>query len=78
MLEFDDVPAVPRLSLTMGPLKFSFFWQCLGGTICDKWDVSADGINETLVNFTATRHRLIAELVWPTDLADRRHYLETS
>ena len=78
VLEFDDVSAVPRLSLTMGPLKFSFFRQCLSGTICDKWDVLADGVNETLLNFTAARDRLIAELVRPTDLTDQRHYLETS
>ena len=70
--------AVPRLSLMTGPLKFSFFQQCLGGTIHDKWDVLADGVNETLVNFTVVRDRLIAELVCPTDLADQRHYLETS
>ena len=25
VLEFDDVSAVPRLSLTTGPLKFSYF-----------------------------------------------------
>ena len=30
LLEFDDVSAVPRLSLTTGPLKFSYFRQCLG------------------------------------------------
>ena len=59
VLEFDDVSAVPRLSLTMGPLKFSFFRQCLSGTIRDKWDVLADGVNETLLNFTAARDRLI-------------------
>ena len=58
--------------------KFSFFRQCLGGTICDKWDVLADAVNETLVNFMAARDHLIAELVRPTDLADQRHYLETS
>ena len=78
VLDFDDVSAVPHLSLTTGPLKFSFFRQCLGGTICDKWDVLADGVNETLVNFMAARDHLIAELVHPTDLADQRHYLETS
>ena len=43
VLEFDDVSAIPHLSLTMGPLKFSFFQQCLGGTIHDKWDALADG-----------------------------------
>ena len=31
ILEFEDVSAPPRLSLTTGPLKFSFFRQCLGG-----------------------------------------------
>ena len=78
VLEFDDVSAVPRLSLTTGPLKFSYFRQCLGGTIRDKCDVLADGRNETVVNFQLVRNELIAELVRPTDLADQRHYLETS
>ena len=62
----------------MGPLKFSYFRQCLGGTICDKWDVLADGHNETVTNFQLVHNKLIAELVHPTDLADQRHYLETS
>ena len=71
ILEFDDVSAVPRLSLTTGPLKFSYFQQCLGGTIRDKWDVLADGRNETVANFQLVRNELIAELVRPTDLADQ-------
>ena len=78
VLEFDDVSAIPRLSLTTGPLKFSYFRQCLGGTICDKWDVLADRRNETVANFQLIRNELIAELVRPTDLADQCHYLETS
>ena len=78
VLDFDDVSAVPRLSLTTGPLKFSYFRQCVGGTICDKWDVLADGHNETIANFQLVRNELMAELVRPTDLADQRHYLETS
>ena len=36
VLEFEDVLAPPRLSLTTGPLKFSFFRQCFGGTIRDQ------------------------------------------
>ena len=52
ILEFEDVSAPPHLSLTTGPLKFSFFRQCLGGTICDQWDTLADGLNETVANFT--------------------------
>ena len=78
ILEFEDVSAPPRLSFTTGPLKFSFFRQCLGGTIRDQWDTLADGLNETLVNFNNVRNNLIAGLVRPTDLADQRHYLETS
>ena len=38
----------------------------------------ADGRNETVANFQLVRNELIAELVRPTDLADQRHYLETS
>ena len=78
VLEFEDVSATPHLSLTTGPLKFSFFRQCLGGTIRDQWDTLRDSLNETIANFTVARNNLIAELVRPTDLADQRHYLETS
>ena len=78
VLEFNDVSAIPHLSLTTGPLKFSYFRQRLGGTICDKWNVLADGHNETIANFQLIRNELIAALVHPTDLADQRHYLETS
>ena len=78
VLEFEDVSAPPRLSLMTGPLKFSLFCQCLGGTIYDQWDNLTDGLNETIANFTVARNNLIAELVRPTDLADQRHYLETS
>ena len=78
VLEFDSVSAIPRLSLTTGPLKFSYFRQCLGGTIRDKWDVLADGHNETVANFLLVPNELIAALVCPTDLADQRHYSETS
>ena len=78
ILEFEDVSAPQRLSLTTGPLKFSFFRQCLGGTIHDQWDTLADGLNETVANCTNVRNNLIAGLVCPTDLADQRHYLETS
>ena len=66
------------MSLTTGPLKFSFFRQCLGGTICDKWDVLADGCNETVASFLLIRNNLIAELVHATNLTNQRHYLETS
>ena len=78
ILEFDNVSAIPRLSLTTGPLKFSYFRQCLGGTIRDKWDVLADGRNETIANFQLVCNELIAELVCPTNLTDQPHYLETS
>ena len=59
-------------------LSFHNVWQCLGGTIRDKWDVLADRRNETVANFQLVRNELIAELVRPTDLADQQHYLETS
>ena len=77
-LEFEDVSAPPHLSLTTGPLKFSFFRQCLGSTIRDQWDTLTDGLNETVANFMIACNNLIAELVRPTDLADQLHYLETS
>ena len=75
ILEFEDVSAPPHLSLTTGPLKFSFFRQCLGGTICNQWDTLADGLNATVANLTNVRNNLIAGLVHPTD---QHHYLETS
>ena len=78
ILEFEDVSAPPHLSLTTGPLKFSFFRQCLGGTIHNQWDTLVDGLNETMANFTNVRNNLIAGLVRPTDLVDQCHYLETS
>ena len=71
ILEFEDVLAPPRLSLMTGPLKVSFFRQCLGGTIHDQWDTLMDGLNETIANFTIACNNLIAELVRPTDLADQ-------
>ena len=61
-----------------GPLKFSFFRECLGGTIYDQWDTLADDLNETVANFTIVHTNLIAGLVCPTDLVDQWHYLETS
>ena len=48
------------------------------GTIRDKWDILADGHNETVANYLLICNNLIAELVCPTNLADQRHYLETS
>ena len=78
VLEFKDASAPLHLSLTTGPLKFSFFRQCLGSTIHDQWDTLVDGLNETVANFTIACNNLIAGLVCPTDLADQQHYLETS
>ena len=48
VLEFEDVLAPPCLSLMTGPLKFSFFRQCLGGTIRDQWDTLTDGLMKQL------------------------------
>ena len=78
VLEFEDVSAPLLLSLTTGPLKFLFFRQGLGGTLWDQWGTLTDGLHETIANFTIARNNMIAELVRPTDLADQRHYLETS
>ena len=38
----------------------------------------ADGLNETVANFTIAHNNLIAGLVHPTDLVDQQLYLETS
>lgn len=78
VLEFRDVAAVQRLNLSTGPLRFAFFRQCLTGVIRDQWDNIVDGMAETVANHATAIQRLMATLIRPTDLADQRHYLETS
>ena len=78
ILEFEDVPAAPCLSLATGPLKYTYFHQCLGGTTRDKWDILITNVNQTITTFWVQCNCLTAEIACPTDLADQQHYLETS
>ena len=77
-LEFSDVSAVQRLSLTTGPLHFTFFRQCLTGTMRDRWDIVAAAQPQTVNGHQAVLTSFITKVIRATDLADQRHYLETS
>ena len=76
ILEFQDVSAAPRLSLTTGPLKFTYYRQTLRGTKRDKWDTIANIQPQTLAGFQAAIDAFVNESIWPTDLADEQHYLQ--
>ena len=78
ILESTDVSAVQRLSLTTDPLRFTFFRQCLTGTMRDSWDIVAAAQPQTVNGHQAALTAFIAEVIRATDLADQRHYLETS
>ena len=78
ILEFIDVSAVQRLSLTTGPLHFTFFRQCLTGTMRDSMDIVAAAPPQTVNGHQAALMAFIAEVIRATDLADQSHYLETS
>lgn len=60
------------------PLRFTFFRQCLTGTIRDEWDNISALQPPTCVGFQAAITNLLHDIIRPTDLADQRHYLETS
>ena len=47
ILEFRDVCHTTRLSLTQGPLKFTYFRQCLDGITRDDWDLITAHSNQT-------------------------------
>ena len=74
--DFMDATAQERLSLTTGPLKFSFFRQCLADNVRDEWDVVRAGVNETNINFELTIEEFIGRYILPTDLEDQKQYLD--
>ena len=76
ILEFQDVSAGARLSLTTGPLKFTYYQQMLQGTKRDKWDTIASIQPQTLAGFQAAIDAFVNESIRPTDLADEQHYLQ--
>ena len=76
ILEFQDVSAGARLSLTTGPLKFTYYRQTLQGTKRDKWDTIASVQPQTVLGFQAAIDAFINESIQPTDLADEQHYLQ--
>ena len=76
ILEFQDVSAGPRLSLTMGQLKLTYYQQTLRGTKRDKWDTIANIQPQTLAGFQAAIDAFVNESIQPMDLADEQHYLQ--
>ena len=63
ILEFQDVSAGPRLSLTTGPLKFTYYRQTLRGTKRDKWDTIANIQPQTLAGFQAAIDAFVNESI---------------
>ena len=76
ILEFQDVSAGPMLSLTTGPLKFTYYHQTLRRTKRNKWDTIANTQPQTLAGFQAAIDAFVNESIRPTDLADEQHYLQ--
>ena len=75
ILEFRDVCHTTRLSLTQGPLKFTYFRQCLDGITRDDWDLITANSNPTNDGFHQATTELLLQNIKPTDLADQEHYI---
>ena len=75
ILEFRDVCHATRLSLTQGPLKFTYFRQCLDGITHDDWDLITAYSNQTNDRFHQATTELLMQNIKPTDLADQEHYI---
>ena len=75
ILEFCDVCHTTRLSLTQGPLKFTYFRQCLDGITRDDWDLITANSNPTNDGFHQATTELLLQNIKPTDLADQEHYI---
>ena len=74
--EFNDVTAQDRLHLVTGPLRFTFFRKCLGGTVRDNWDIARQNINQDLAGFDTAIQTFKSKFLNETDFADQKHYLE--
>ena len=75
ILEFRNVCHATRLSLTQGPLKFTYFRQCLDGITRDDWDLITAHSNQTNDRFYQATTELLMQNIKPTDLADQEHYI---
>ena len=75
ILEFQDICHTTRLSLTQGPLKFTYFRQCLDGITHDDWDLITTQSNPTNDSFYHATKVLLMQNIKPTDLADQEHYI---
>ena len=75
ILQFRNVCHATRLSLTQGPLKFTYFRQCLDGITHDDWDLITAHSNQTNDRFHQTTTVLLMQNIKPTDLADQEHYI---
>ena len=70
--------AAGRLNLTTGPLRYSYFHQCLEDGICDHWDVIATGNAQTVIGFQASLEPFLPYFLRPTDYADQVNYLNNA
>ena len=75
ILEFRNVCHTTRLSLTQGPLKFTYFRQCLDSITRDNWDLITAHSNQTNDGFHQATTELLMQNIKPTDLADQEHYI---
>jgi len=78
ILEFHDACCPERLSLTSGPNLYTYFRQILSGNVRDDFDVIRPTHDNTVAGFNDAIAEFISQFVKPTDLADQRHYLETT
>ena len=75
ILEFRNVCHTTRLPLTQGPLKFTYFRQCLDGITRVDWDLITAHSNQTNDGFHQETTELLQQNIKPTDLADQEHYI---
>lgn len=78
VVEFRDACSAERLSLTSGPNLFTYFRRVLGGIVRDEFDTIRANHPQTVNGFGHAVNDLIGQYIRPTDLADQRHYLETT
>ena len=74
--EFEDIVTDDRLQLNTGPLRFTYFRKCLGGTARDNWDLARHNRQQDLNGFNATMTAFITKYISASDFLDQKHYLE--
>ena len=75
--EFNDVAKSTRLNLSMGPLKFEKFRECLAGSPRDDWDTAREGQPETNAGFQAAITAFIATFLDEDSLEEQKLYMNT-